>query len=289
MRHLFSHHALSRILGVATFASLILTNACTSETEDPPPADGTGNETGDDSNASTDGSDGTQDPSAGDSEGDDSTGDDGSPTDDSNNTDETTPDEPLPLGEQCEVNDDCESGKCKVGMIGGNEIGVCSDCLTDEECVADGKASCGLDLMLRYYVCQTGELGDECSTDEQCMDALVCAEIQSGFSTCSECKTDAECTDAAKPNCTVSKIDPNNPTSVWRYCEASGSAADGEFCEPGEKGDELCENYCDSVTTPLGEFGVCGECRDDADCEDGKTCTPASITTNLTGVPSVCE
>ncbi len=67
--------------------------------------------------------------------------------------------------------------------------------------------------------------------------------------------------------------------SGQRSCVDPGSIAQDSLCDVGASGDAACENVCAEVllneNPPIG-LGVCGECKEDADCMGG-TCTPGSF------------
>jgi hypothetical protein len=113
--------------------------------------------------------------------------------------------------------------------------------------------------------------GDLKANGEACEEASEC---QGGFCTqtfgakvCGECDSDLGCQESgAGLNCTLeSAADPS-------FLRCSTGAL-GEDCES----DAGCEGgKCHLVETDWGTFGVCGECRNDQECQDsgaGLACT----------------
>ena len=207
-------------------------------------------------------------------------------TDGTSTTDPTSTD-PLPNGESCTTDGQCESGHCFVaGALGG----LCGECTGDADCEGGG---CSLPNPLANpptgSVCNTGELGDGCETSDVCMGDLTCVEIINvpGIlvaNTCSECTTSDECTDQV---CNVA-IDVANITGE-KTCVDASSVADGEFCDLEGDGEDACMNHCaEADIMSLLTFGVCGACRDDADCTGGMTCTAPEVGLDGAVTPSVC-
>jgi hypothetical protein len=194
---------------------------------------------------------------------------------------------PQPNGGQCMGPDDCKSGFCyEIPMLGG----VCSECLTDEDCEM---GTCSLDPASLYAVCTDGSIGVMCSSDEGCMGELVCAElVDTGglfpLNFCSECNADTPCPDGqiCSPvydlgmfqgylGCVEPQSVPNGGG-----CPLDGFMGDGEVCQSG---------FC-GVADVLGvvPIGVCGECLTDMDCMDMQMCTPP-VADMMGLVGAVCE
>ncbi len=192
---------------------------------------------------------------------------------------------PGPNGSPCMGPGDCESEFCyTVPTMGG----FCSECLTDEDC---GMGTCSVDLMLGYAVCTDGSLGVMCSSDEGCMEPLVCATVvDTGgvfpLDFCSECRDDVPCTDGqlCTPVIDIEALGGFNgcvdPMSVPNNgaCPLVGGVGDGAVCQSG-----ICTS---ALALGLVPIGLCGECAVDADCPGG-TCTPAVA--DMNGVSgSIC-
>ena len=183
------------------------------------------------------------------------------------------------------MDDQCESGSCYVTGIGG----LCGECSGDDDCEGGG---CSLPNPLAMppegSVCNTGMLGDGCESSDICEEGLDCVEIINvpGIlmaSTCSECTTSAECTDQV---CNIT-VDVAN-ISGQKECVDEGSVADGSFCDIEGDGELACTNHCAEASIKgLLTFGVCGECRDDDDC-DGGTCTDPEVGLDGSITASVC-
>ena len=195
---------------------------------------------------------------------------------------------PMPNGSPCMGEQDCESEFCyDIPMLGG----VCSECLTDEDC---GKGTCAIDAV-GYAICTDGSIGLMCSSDEGCMGELVCSElVDTGgvfpANFCSECRDDdVPCMDGqiCSPVYDLQNLAGYlgcvDPMSVENGggCPINGVMGDGTVCMSGACG----------VATLFGliPIGVCGECVTDMDCVDIglTTCTPPSA--DMAGImPAVC-
>ena len=154
-------------------ASLGLLAGCPGDDED-----------GRDTAGATDGSatNATDNQTSGDSDSDSSTPTTGSsdtadtadPTTDTTATATTGPMDPLPNGESCDADEQCESGKCFiVGIFGG----ICGECNTDDDCSEWG---CSLPNPLSDppvgAMCGDGQIGSGCESEAAC-DGLLCATI----------------------------------------------------------------------------------------------------------------
>jgi hypothetical protein len=204
----------------------------------------------------------------------------------------TTGVDPLPNGEQCMSNEECESGMCFLaGILGG----ICSSCLTDEDC----EWGCGLPNPLATpptgAECTDGQLGEGCMSEAACMDPEhFCALIIDvpgvlSASTCSECETTADCEAGLVCNISVSIAD----ISGQKTCVEPGSVPDGEFCDIDGDGEEACEFHCASADIMgLVEFGVCGPCTNVTMANEGcmamETCEDPMVDLDGTVVPSMC-
>lgn len=188
------------------------------------------------------------------------------------------PNDPLPLGENCEADDECDSMHCF--MIGDFGFGVCSECAHDSDCMAGGgPGTCSLSA--GWAACTDGGAGAMCESSEGCATDLVCAPTFefSPFSFCSQCATESEC--AEGEGCA--------PTSdVGNVCVTPGSLELDELC-PAEGGIYCGSGHCTEALYMGDAIGIwlCGGCSTDDDCRPGQTCTPAFLTdTDFGG--SVC-
>jgi hypothetical protein len=196
----------------------------------------------------------------------------GDPTGDPTGTD------PLPNGEQCTEDAQCESEMCfVVGVLGG----VCGDCLTDADCPDGG---CSIPNPLKSppegASCNMGEQGGGCMSDDVCQGDQTCAvilDVPGVFtaSTCSECNDSSTCDgdDICNPHYDVAEL------SGHKSCVAPGSVALGAGCVIGDEGHEACASGFCATATVMGllELGVCSECVEDGDCAEGETCSPPDV------------
>lgn len=106
-----------------------------------------------------------------------------------------------------------------------------------------------------------GNLGDMCTTDEECAEDLFCNGVVGLAAVCSECGSDADCPDGG--NCTFS--------GAYFAC---GDGSQGQMCET----DASCGEglFCAEVVNLGGLFNgnFCSECKVDTDCADGQLCAP---------------
>jgi Cys-rich repeat protein len=188
------------------------------------------------------------------------------------------PPEPQPNGSECNSNEECESGMCfHVSILGG----LCGECLVDDDCPDGG---CSIPNPLsdppQGATCNNGEQGGGCMSDDVCVDDLTCEvilDIPGIFtaSTCSQCETDGDCGDGQL--CSPAYDIPN--LSGARVCVDPGTVANGEGCDHTGSGDDACESgFCHEYDV-MGflTLGVCGECKVDADCEDGEVCNDPDV------------
>jgi len=193
----------------------------------------------------------------------------------------TTDDTKLPNGEQCTSDDDCESMHCYTTPIAPG-MGVCSECETDQDCVDAGTGiSCSADLLSMQAACAPGEEGNQCMSQEACMDPLICAPvIDTGgllpFDTCGECGESSDCDNGQL----CSPVLDMGSFSGSNQCVDPGSVPNGSLCpEDMNDGDAACTSgHCGTIDV-MGfiQIPVCGECEDDVDCAMGQTCTPGML------------
>ncbi len=212
------------------------------------------------------------------------------PTTSVTETSPTTGVDPLPNGEQCMSNEECESGMCFLaGILGG----ICSSCLTDEDC----EWGCGLPNPLATpptgAECTMGGLGEGCMSDEACMDPEhTCALIIDvpgvlSASTCSESAATADCDMGLVCNISVSIAD----ISGQKTCVEPGSVPDGEFCDIEGDGAQACMNFCaEADIMGIAQFGICGPCDNVSGegCGMGEVCEAPTVDLDGTVVASMC-
>lgn len=173
----------------------------------------------------------------------------------------------------------CASGKCFVIPLLG---GFCSECLVDSDCPAGG---CTIPdpVGVTGAVCNKGGPGDGCETDAVCVDPKHshCADIIDvtgvfTVSTCSACVSNADCSPAA-PNCAPT-FDIAHFTGR-NECVPNGSLAIDSGCSLVPGGAVACQSgHCGAANIMgLVEFGICGECDADSDCQPGQTCSTPQV------------
>jgi len=197
----------------------------------------------------------------------------------------------LANGEECGGSDECVSGSCY--FING--IGVCSECLTEADCTTGGcsPANTLVDPPQAAF-CNNGALGEACNTDAACADGRTCQQVldvpEAGIelSTCSDCTMDEQC--EAGQSC-APQFDLQGFVG-YMTCVADGSTPLGGGCSTGGSGDAQCASgICTEIELFFGALtlGICGECRNDADCTvDGEECLLPWITDDLEIVPPQC-
>jgi hypothetical protein len=169
--------------------------------------------------------------------------------------------------------------------------GICGECLTDEDC-PDGGCSVPnpFSVPARPALCNQGEQGGGCMSDEVCQEGLVCGSLLEvpgliSASTCGECKTDDDCADEllCSPDYDVMDI------SGSRSCVTVGSLADGTGCDHEGSGEQACMNHCAVANlNNVLELGVCSPCATNEHCDDGMVCAPPQITLDTGLVPGMC-
>ena len=176
----------------------------------------------------------------------------------------------------------CSSGRCYyLALLGG----VCGECMTDADCPSGGCTGPDPDAG-QGAVCNDGGRGATCLSDAVCSDATAphCAQLYLAqgilsVATCSECRSNADCGDPAADNCTPA-YDVKALGGLYK-CVADGSVPNGGGCNLSDcMGSPIGDRACASGFCGKGsvygviEMGICGECGNDADCPDGKTCMP---------------
>jgi len=239
--------------------------------------------------AGTEGTDGTSgatdapEPTGGGgaSTGSDPTATSGATEDSADPTDPTAPNpDGLPNGSECTDPAQCMTGNCyKIPLpVDGLPPGICSECDADLDCVAaDLGTACTVDAMTLAAKCSYGEAGSFCESQAACQNDLFCVALLDGADgllphTCSECRTDADCGGGGL-RC-VAELDVVTYSGV-KHCAVPGSVGKGGLC-PLTDGDAMCATGKCAVFNVLGnlDVGVCGDCKTDADCGMGQTCTP---------------
>lgn len=198
---------------------------------------------------------------------------------------------PQENGAACTEACECTSEKCFfVPAIGGN----CGECESDADCT-DGGCTIPNPLAMPPVgsVCNTGEAGGGCETDEACDEGLLCGtllEVPGIFtlSTCGVCLTDADCGEQlCSPTIDVANF------SGQKLCVDPGMVENGQACDLMGSGNMACNSgICTPVDVIMGvQVGVCGDCAVDADCDmaAGEVCLSADIDTTTGEVtPPTC-
>lgn len=184
----------------------------------------------------------------------------------------------LPNGAACETDDECASMNCYSGPQAGGD-GYCSECNEDADCVEFGTGiSCTFEPG-SFAVCEDGSVGDQCMSQDACMDGLFCAAIIDlpGLvpEFCGECATSGDCTDG---DICAPTLEPG-AYSGHRACVEPGSAPNDSLCPHDQiDGDAACmSGHCGTVSVMgIVDVGVCGECDDASDCMGG-VCQPGTF------------
>lgn len=186
--------------------------------------------------------------------------------------------EPQPDGAECTENEECISGMCYFNSLFG---GVCSPCLTEEDC-PDGGCTPPNPLVepLGPAMCNDGSAGGGCNTDAACQKDLACIDLINvpgilEVATCGECNDDTECD---KPQLCAPQFDVPN-FSGQKSCVDPGSVPNGQGCDHEGSGNEQCMSGICAPVDLMGflTIGLCGECAVDADCENGEVCMEATF------------
>ena len=194
----------------------------------------------------------------------------------------------------------CASGACfTIPIVGG----FCGECLGDADCRGGG-CTVPNPLIPVGSICNQGEAGAGCQSDEVCVDAdnARCGtvlEVPGIFTvaTCGECTTDDECTAPGLPNCS-----PNYAITMFTgklTCVGDNSVANGGGCNLADDGNgvPLGDSACMSgrcgaaFFEGLIEIGLCGECNSDIDCDvmGMTTCNDATATVDGVTMGSFCS
>lgn len=188
---------------------------------------------------------------------------------------------PQPNGSPCGSDDECVSMNCYTSPISMG-MGVCSECNEDKDCMDAGTGlSCSVDILSMQAACAPGEVGDQCMSQDACMDGLFCAPVVDtmGFlptDTCGECADSSMCMNGDL----CSPVLDGMGLSGSNQCVAPMSVPNGALCpaDPNE-GDMACmSGHCADVDV-MGflQVPVCGECETDMDCPMNGTCMPGAL------------
>jgi hypothetical protein len=172
-----------------------------------------------------------------------------------------------PNGSSCTGDPECNSGNCYVLPFLG---GFCGECNEDADCV-DGGCSPPNPFDGSAPVCNMGELGGGCESDDVCAGDLSCSTALDLFglvqiNSCSSCQDDDECGDQiCAPLLDLSQF------AGHRECIDAQSLPQNAYCELEFNGNEACASGVCSIVDVMGlaQLGACGECNVDANCNGG--------------------
>jgi hypothetical protein len=176
-----------------------------------------------------------------------------------------------PNGAACQGDADCNSGNCYVLPFLG---GFCGECNEDADCFGGG-CTAPNPFDSSPSVCNMGQLGGGCESDDVCSGDLSCSNtldllglIQ--LNTCGSCIDDSEC---ANQNQICAAIVDLSEFAGYRDCIDPNSLPLHSYCEldPEGFGAGACVSGICSVVDVMGlaEIGACGECIDDSHCNGG--------------------
>jgi hypothetical protein len=179
-----------------------------------------------------------------------------------------------PNGSTCSSDVECSSGNCYLLPFLG---GTCGECNEDADCEIAG-CSPPNPFDASPSVCNMGELGGGCESDEVCAGDLSCANALDllglvQINSCSACLDDSECGDQI-----CAAIVDISQFAGHRDCIDPLSLPQSSYCELEGNGNEACTSGICSVVDVMGlaELGACGECNVDADCNGG-VCVPGEF------------
>jgi hypothetical protein len=200
-------------------------------------------------------------------------------------------------GDNCALNEECMSGNCE--EIDDECYGTCEQAPDPSECGAENCLDtqyCGEEGGTPTCLAKKDD-GDDCDTDEECMEGSGCRQRQVGGGVCTElaslsendicngetrfCETGLVCVGQQISRCTTLEFSGDGETcsfggatscSAGLACQDIGFDGNGTCEAPRAMGDECqfsfqCHNdlFCDGAT-----FGTPGECAERLD--NGATC-----------------
>lgn len=179
-----------------------------------------------------------------------------------------------PDGGTCTSDVECSSGNCYVVQFLG---GYCGECNEDADC-NDGGCTPPNPFDSIGPVCNDGEAGAGCESDEVCANNLSCSSVLDllgliQLNTCGSCQSDLDC---GGQICA-----PLVDIAAWagqRACIDPHSLPQNSYCELEGNGAQTCASSSCSTVDIMGlaQIGACGECNVDADC-DGGVCVPGEF------------
>lgn len=220
----------------------------------------------------------------------------------------------LPVGYNCNEDDDCKSGYCY--ETSDKVLDVCSECAKDSDCPADQRCDIPFDKTLfdaDWAVCRgNADLGAQCSSDTDC-ESNICNKSNGSPGVCSECKKDDDCplggscvedsgkfickrglgedcssaSDCNSDYCIESginsgcaKCEEDSDCGEKRECSATSPGGPYHSCQGSGFNTASCssDDQCESgfCHTEGGGSGRCVECEEDSDCGYGSRCIDTS-------------
>jgi len=176
-------------------------------------------------------------------------------------------------GYGCLTSSDCGGGTCLLDA-GTEGIGLCAECLANQDCQARGFTTCE-----SSFTCDNG-----CSATQACPAALTCSMFFGGSEGYCGCVTNADCVSAlgdTLPTCLPavgnSTIDPD--AGLYGFCGCDATST----CPPGL----ICENRSGPVST-LG-ISANGVCIPGCNVDGGEPCGLGEGSGSFLYVPPLCE
>lgn len=186
----------------------------------------------------------------------------------------------LPLGVNCERDDDCVSGRCAAVRlwrddVGGAEARVCSEC--DDERICRAGKVCGVEAAKAfdpYHGCgapRRHPLAARCFQGEECASGICCEGV---CSTCCESKPCADDATCAMPDWESWGNDYEFQLLPHQCGPGAGGQAEGRWCLRNE---DCASGSCDGT----GELATCfldGRlCEENEDCPHFEACLPLGV------------
>jgi len=204
------------------------------------------------------------------------------------------PEEDMPvmtgLGDLCETDSDCISGRCEFFDGQGVCITMCESSCPDDDFVCFGGLCTPKDF------CSSTNVGPGCGQCEQCDDAATCVQVEDNFScVCNQgydgdgfaCQDVDECRSEADNNCSQNATCTNTEGGFTCEC-IPGYEGDGVRCDPVADPCSVCDanaacievngqNSCRCAPGYVGNGFTCqdvDECQaNQDDCSANATCT----------------
>jgi hypothetical protein len=177
-------------------------------------------------------------------------------------------------GYGCLTSSDCGEGTCLLDAGTAEGIGLCAECLTNQDCQARGFTTCE-----SSFTCDNG-----CSATQACPAALTCSTFFGGSQGYCGCVTNADCVNALGdtiPTCLPavgnSTIDPDAGLYGFCGCDATSTCPQGLICE--------------NRSGPISTLGISanGVCIAGCNVDGGEPCGLGEGFGSFLYVPPLCE